>query len=70
MANLSNMFQDFVYLYTLAVVSWATVLSGWTVAQERKLTIGVFTDQWFMLIIVALVMIVTFAYRWSKETLP
>lgn len=71
MVNLQSVFRDYAYLYVLTAVAWTVFLSGWTISRGRSLTIGVFTEQWFVLVVIALVMIVpTFAYRWSKENLP
>lgn len=71
MVNLRSIFRDYAYLYILTVLAWIVFLSGWTISQGESLTVGVFTGQWFMLVVIALVMIVpTFAYRWSKENLP
>ena len=71
MANILNTFRDFTYLYVLTVIAWAVLLSGWTITQGRNVNVDIFIEQWFMLIIIALVMIIpTFAYRWSKENLP
>lgn len=71
MVDLQSVVRDYAYLYALTAVAWIVFLGGWTISRGRSPTIGVFTEQWFVLVIIAVVMIVpTFAYRWSKEHLP
>ncbi|TMT80227.1 hypothetical protein E2L06_18385 [Haloterrigena sp. H1] len=71
MSYFTDVLRDFAYLYVLAVLAWAVALSGWTMTQGGSVTVALFADQWFMFLLIAVVMLVpTFAYRWSKSNLP
>ncbi|MFC6823608.1 hypothetical protein [Halopelagius fulvigenes] len=70
MPRFPDVLRDFAYLYVLAVLAWAVALSGWTVTRGGRINATLFADQWFMFLLIAIVMIIpTFAYRWSKSNL-
>lgn len=70
MVDLRKTLRDFAYLYTLTIIAWAVFLAGWTIIRQKTINIDTFAEQWFMLVIIAFVMIIpTFIYRYSKENL-
>lgn len=63
--------QDFVYMYTLGVISWAIMLALTVIASGQRPSLQLYMSQWFMLVIIAVIvaLILPF-YQWSKHNLP